>query len=139
MHVMSVKTIATVLVVDPETLALSLPNVVGEIWLSSPGMPAGFWGLPEHTQEVFNAEPYIITEETMIPTVYRPPGCEKMLRTGLLGTMIEGRIIVFGSYWDRLQQDMADPMKSLGAQYEYHHCSDLKHTLFSRVGGIGDM
>jgi acyl-CoA synthetase (AMP-forming)/AMP-acid ligase II len=127
------------MVVDPETLALSLPNVVGELWVSSPGMPVGFWGLPEHTQEVFNADAYIVSEENMIATVYRPPGCEKLLRTGLLGAIIEGRIIVFGTYWDRLQQDIADPMKPLGVEYDYHHCSDLKNTLFSNVGGIGEM
>ncbi|KAG0219815.1 hypothetical protein B0O80DRAFT_489031 [Mortierella sp. GBAus27b] len=130
---------STVMVVDPETLALSLPNVVGELWVSSPGMPVGFWGLPEHTQEVFNADAYIVSEENMIATVYRPPGCEKLLRTGLLGAVIEGRIVVFGTYWDRLQQDIADPMKPLGVEYDYHHCSDLKNTLFSNVGGIGDI
>ncbi|KAG0366978.1 hypothetical protein BGZ54_004599 [Gamsiella multidivaricata] len=130
---------STVFVVDPETLALSLPDVVGEIWVSSPGMPIGFWGLPEHSQEVFNAKCYIITEENMIPTVYRPPGCEKLLRTGLLGAMIEGRVVVFGSYWDRLQQDTADPMKPIGVQYEYHHSSELKKTLFAKVGGIGEI
>lgn len=123
--------------VDPETLALSLPEMVGEIWVSSPGMPVGFWGLPEHTQEIFNAKPYIVTEETMIPTLYRPSGAERMLRTGLLGTIIEGRIVIFGSYWDRLQQDLADPMKAIGSQYEYHHTSDLLETLFNNIGGIG--
>ena len=123
--------------VDPETLALSLPEMVGEIWVSSPGMPVGFWGLPEHTQEIFNAKPYIVTEETMIPTLHRPPGAERMLRTGLLGTIIEGRIIIFGSYWDRLQQDLADPMKPIGSQYEHHHTSDLLETLFNNIGGIG--
>ncbi|KAF9933585.1 hypothetical protein BGZ67_004194 [Mortierella alpina] len=128
---------STALVVDPETLALSLPEMVGEIWVSSPGMPVGFWGLPEHTQEIFNAKPYIVTEETMIPTLYRPPGAERMLRTGLLGTIIEGRIIIFGSYWDRLQQDLADPMKPIGSQYEYHHTSDLLETLLNNIGGIG--
>ncbi|KAF9998216.1 DIP2 disco-interacting protein 2 C, partial [Entomortierella chlamydospora] len=130
---------STVLIVDPETLALSLPDTVGEIWVSSPGMPVSFWDLPEHTQDVFYAKPYIVTEETMIPTVYRPPGCERILRTGLLGATIEGRIVVFGPYWDRLQQDMADPMKPIGVEYEYHHCSDLINTLYSRVGGIGEV
>ncbi|KAF9947186.1 hypothetical protein BGZ72_010800 [Mortierella alpina] len=128
---------STALVVDPETLALSLPEMVGEIWVSSPGMPVGFWGLPEHTQEIFNAKPYIVTEETMIPTLHRPPGAERMLRTGLLGTIIEGRIVIFGSYWDRLQQDLADPMKPIGSQYEHHHTSDLLETLFNNIGGIG--
>ncbi|KAF9110342.1 DIP2 disco-interacting protein 2 C, partial [Mortierella sp. AM989] len=130
---------STTFIVDPETLALSLPDTVGEIWVSSPGMPVSFWDLPEHTQDVFYAKPYIVTEEAMIPAVYRPPGCDRILRTGLLGAMIEGRIVVFGSYWDRLQQDMADPMKPFGVEYEYHHCSDLTNTLFNKVGGIGEI
>lgn len=98
-----------------------------------------FWGLPEHSQEIFQAKPYIVTEETMIPQVYEADGSERMLRTGLLGAVIEGRVVVFGSYWDRLQQDLADPMKTIGFQYEYHHSSDLSQTLFNRVGGISEV
>ncbi|KAG0293330.1 hypothetical protein BGZ96_002985 [Linnemannia gamsii] len=123
----------------PETLALSLPDAVGEIWISYPGQPMAFWGLPEHSQEIFQAKPYIVTEETMIPQVYEADGSERLLRTGLLGTLIEGRLVVFGSYWDRLQQDLADPMKTIGFQYEYHHSSDLSQTLFNRVGGISEV
>ncbi|KAF9107084.1 hypothetical protein BGX29_007446 [Mortierella sp. GBA35] len=130
---------STVLVVDPETLALSLPDAVGEIWVSYPGEPMTFWGLPEHSQEIFQAKPYIVSEETMIPQIYHAEGSDRMLRTGLLGAVIEGRVVVFGSYWDRLQQDLADPMKSIGVQYEYHHSSDLSQTLFNRVGGISEV
>ncbi|KAF9129664.1 hypothetical protein BGW39_003957 [Mortierella sp. 14UC] len=130
---------SSVLVVDPETLALSLPDSVGEIWVSYSGQPMSFWGLPEHSQEIFQAKPYIITEEAMMPQVYQVEGSDRMLRTGLLGAVIEGRIVVFGSYWDRLQQDLADPMKSIGFQYEYHHSSDLCQTLFNRVGGISEV
>ncbi|KAG9067388.1 hypothetical protein KI688_012171 [Linnemannia hyalina] len=130
---------SSVLVVDPETLALSLPDSVGEIWVSYPGQPMTFWGLPEHSQEIFQAKPYIVTEEAMIPQVYAADGSDRLLRTGLLGAVIEGRIVVFGSYWDRLQQDQADPMKTIGFQYEYHHASDLSQTLFNRVGGISEV
>ncbi|KAF8942567.1 hypothetical protein BGZ47_006345 [Haplosporangium gracile] len=130
---------SSVLVVDPETLALSLPDTVGEIWISYPGQPMTFWGLPEHSQEIFQAKPYIVTEEAMMPQIYKADGSDKMLRTGLLGAVIEGRIVVFGSYWDRLQQDLADPMKTIGFQYEYHHSSDLSQTLFNRVGGISEV
>ncbi|KAF9433948.1 hypothetical protein BGZ76_008786 [Entomortierella beljakovae] len=129
----------TAFVVDPETLALSLPDVLGEIWVSSPGMPVSFWGLPEHTQDIFNAKPYIVKEDTMIPSVYRPADCDKLLRTGLLGTIIEGRVVIFGSYWDRLKQDMADPMKPFGVEFEYHHCNDLTNTLMTKVPGIGEL
>ncbi|KAF9141798.1 hypothetical protein BGX30_004092 [Mortierella sp. GBA39] len=123
----------------PETLALSLPGSVGEIWVSYPGQPMTFWGLPEHSQEIFQAKPYIVTEEAMIPQVYAADGSDRLLRSGLLGAVIEGRIVVFGSYWDRLQQDQADPMKTIGFQYEYHHSSDLSQTLFNRVGGISEV
>ncbi|KAF9417580.1 hypothetical protein BGZ94_009925 [Podila epigama] len=131
---------SSVLIVDPETLAISLPDVVGEIWISSPTLPVSFWSLPEHTLEVFNAKPFIITEEDMVPSVYRPPkGHEKLLRTGLLGAMIEGRLVVFGPYSKRLQQDMADPLKPIGAQFEYHHSSDLMSTLHAKVNGVGEL
>ncbi|KAG0327642.1 hypothetical protein BGZ99_007223 [Dissophora globulifera] len=112
---------------------------LGEIWVSSSGMPVGFWGLPEHTLEIFNAKSYIVTEDTMIPTVFSPRGCEQLLRTGLLGTIIEGRVIILGPYLDRLQQDMADPLKPIGTQFESHHCSDLIKTLLNHVGGIGEV
>ena len=133
------KTLASVLIVDPGTLALSLPDAVGEIWINYPGQPMAFWGLPEHSQEIFQAQPYIIPEETMIPKIYHAEGSDRMLRTGLLGALIEGRVVVFGPYWNRLQQDLADPMKSIGVQYEYHHSYDLSQTLFNRVGGISDV
>ncbi|KAG0349618.1 hypothetical protein BG004_000024 [Podila humilis] len=127
-------------IVDPETLALTLPDVVGEIWISSPTLPVCFWGLPEHTQEVFNAKPFVISEEEMVPTVYRSPkGYDKFLRTGMLGTMIEGRLVVFGPYSKRLQQDKADPLKPIGAQFEYHHSSDLASTLHGHVNGVGEL
>ncbi|KAG0029987.1 hypothetical protein BGZ81_003203 [Podila clonocystis] len=129
-----------VLIVDPETLAISLPDVVGEIWISSPTLPVCFWGLPEHTQEVFNAKSFVVSEEEMVPTVFCPPkGYDKLLRTGILGTMIEGRLVVFGPYSKRLQQDMADPLKPPGSQYEYYHTSDLTSTLHAKVNGVGEL
>lgn len=128
------------LIVDPETLAISLPDVVGEIWISSPTLPVCFWGLPEHTQEVFNAKSFVVSEEEMVPTVFCPPkGYDKLLRTGILGTMIEGRLVVFGPYSKRLQQDMADPLKPPGSQYEYYHTSDLTSTLHAKVNGVGEL
>ncbi|KAG0093594.1 hypothetical protein BGZ93_007821, partial [Podila epicladia] len=128
------------LIVDPETLAISLPDAVGEIWISSPTLPVCFWGLPEHTQEVFNAKSFVISEEEMVPTVFHPPkGYDKLLRTGILGTMIEGRLVVFGPYSKRLQQDMADPLKPPGSQYEYYHTSDLTSTLHAKVNGVGEL
>ncbi|KAF9970248.1 hypothetical protein BGZ73_007082, partial [Actinomortierella ambigua] len=102
-------------------------------------MPAGYWNLSEHTKEVFHAEPLLVNEETMAPEVYRPPGCDKMLRTGLLGTLIEGRLVIFGTYNERLKQDAGDPLKPRGLEFEYHHASDLTHTLRSRVRNAGEL
>ncbi|KAG0231817.1 hypothetical protein BGW41_002088 [Actinomortierella wolfii] len=130
---------STILIVDPETTALSLPDEVGEIWFSSTGMPAGYWNLSEHTKEVFHAEPLIVNEETMVPEVYRAPGCDKMLRTGLLGTLIEGRLVIFGTYDERLKQDAGDPMKPRGLEFEFHHSSDIAHTLRTRVRNTGEL
>lgn len=42
-------------IVDPET-RLEVPcGEVGEIWVSSPSVSAGYWGKPELTQEAFGA------------------------------------------------------------------------------------
>ena len=42
-------------IVDPETRREVASGEVGEIWLSSPSVAAGYWGLPELTTEAFSA------------------------------------------------------------------------------------
>ena len=91
---------ATLAVVDPETSLLCTPYVVGEIWVDSPSLSGGFWALPKHTETIFHARPYKFQEGNPTPTVVEP----EFLRTGLLGTIIDGKIYILGLYEDRIRQ-----------------------------------
>lgn len=91
---------ATMCVVDPETGLLATPHSVGEIWVDSPSLSGGFWALPKHTEQIFHARPYKFEPGDPTPTAVEP----EFLRTGLLGTIIEGKIFVLGLYEDRIRQ-----------------------------------
>ncbi|KAF4631801.1 hypothetical protein G7Y89_g6327 [Cudoniella acicularis] len=91
---------ATLAVVDPETGLLASPHSVGEIWVDSPSLSGGFWALPKHTEQIFHARPYKFEAGDPTPMMVEP----EFLRTGLLGTVIEGKIFVLGLYEDRLRQ-----------------------------------
>ncbi|KAI0902547.1 acetyl-CoA synthetase-like protein [Annulohypoxylon nitens] len=91
---------ATLAVVDPETGLLSSPHSIGEIWVDSPSLSGGFWALPKHTEQIFHARPYKFEPGDPTPTPVEP----EFLRTGLLGTVIEGKIFVLGLYEDRIRQ-----------------------------------
>ncbi|RFU35735.1 hypothetical protein B7463_g595, partial [Scytalidium lignicola] len=91
---------ATLAVVDPETGLLASPHSIGEIWVDSPSLSGGFWALPKHTEQIFHARPYKFEPGDPTPMMIEP----EFLRTGLLGTVIEGKIFVLGLYEDRLRQ-----------------------------------
>lgn len=91
---------ATLTIVDPETGLLVSPHSVGEIWVDSPSLSGGFWALPKHTEQIFHARPYKFEPGDPTPTLVEP----EFLRTGLLGTIIEGKIFVLGLYEDRIRQ-----------------------------------
>ncbi|KAH8783245.1 acyl-CoA ligase [Diaporthe sp. PMI_573] len=91
---------ATLSVVDPETGLLASPHSIGEIWVDSPSLSGGFWALPKHTEQIFHARPYKFDPGNPTPTPVEP----EFLRTGLLGTIIEGKVFVLGLYEDRIRQ-----------------------------------
>ncbi|KXJ94815.1 acyl-CoA ligase [Microdochium bolleyi] len=91
---------ATLTVVDPETGLLASPHSVGEIWVDSPSLSGGFWALRKHTEQIFHARPYKFEPGNPTPTPIEP----EFLRTGLLGTVIEGKVFVLGLYEDRIRQ-----------------------------------
>ncbi|KAI0527988.1 acyl-CoA ligase [Xylaria bambusicola] len=91
---------ATLAIVDPETGLLASPQTIGEIWVDSPSLSGGFWALPKHTEQIFHARPYKFEPGEPTPTPVEP----EFLRTGLLGTVIEGKIFVLGLYEDRIRQ-----------------------------------
>ncbi|CCE31656.1 acyl CoA ligase-like protein [Claviceps purpurea 20.1] len=91
---------ATLAVVDPETGLLASPHAIGEIWVDSPSLSGGFWAQPKNTELIFHARPYKFDPGDPTPTPVEP----EFLRTGLLGTVIEGKIFILGLYEDRIRQ-----------------------------------
>lgn len=91
---------ATLSVVDPETGLLASPHTIGEIWVDSPSLSGGFWALPKHTEQIFHARTYKFNPGEPTPMAIEP----EFLRTGLLGTVIEGKVYILGLYEDRLRQ-----------------------------------
>ncbi|KAG9257121.1 acyl CoA ligase-like protein [Emericellopsis atlantica] len=91
---------ATLAVVDPETGLLASAHSVGEIWVDSPSLSGGFWAQPKNTEAIFHARPYKFEPGEPTPTPVEP----EFLRTGLLGTVIQGKIFILGLYEDRIRQ-----------------------------------
>jgi acyl-CoA synthetase (AMP-forming)/AMP-acid ligase II len=69
-------------VVDPVTSRELPRGRVGEIWLRGPSVARGYWGNPEATEQTFGAH----TSE----------GAGPFLRTGDLGTLVDGNLYVTG-------------------------------------------
>lgn len=136
MHVvLSRLDLATLAIVDPETTALCQPNRVGEIWIDSPSIAFGFWELPKHSQSIFHALPLIVPVDTMVPEVYDPVPAG-FLRTGLLGGLIEGRVVIFGLYEDRIQQEIVDLVHPEIVEFDNHYTADLSNTVLDRIVGF---
>lgn len=91
---------ATLALVDPESGILASPHSIGEIWVDSPSLSGGFWALPKQTDQIFHARPFKFEKGDPTPKIVSP----EFLRTGLLGTVIEGRVYIIGLYEDRIRQ-----------------------------------
>lgn len=87
------------IIVDPSTKIACPPDRVGEIWVDSPALSGGFWGLPKHTMSIFRARPSYRDEHDMVYPLDR-----EFLRTGLMGMMVEDQVFVLGIYEDRIRQ-----------------------------------
>ena len=70
-------------IVNPETQQLCAPNEIGEVWVISDSVAAGYWQQPDLTQKIFGA----ILEEI--------PG-KSFLRTGDLGFLDAGDLFITG-------------------------------------------
>ncbi|GAA2695458.1 fatty acyl-AMP ligase [Nonomuraea recticatena] len=94
----------TVRIVDLETGLPSAPGEVGEVWISSPSVAAGYWQRPEATAETFHA---------------RLPGHqERFLRTGDLGMISDGEIVLVGRHKDLIIINGVN-----------HYPQDIEHTV----------
>ena len=71
-----------VIIVDPLTVTRCADGDVGEIWVSSPSVARGYWRRDIETAETFHAR--------------LADGTGPFLRTGDLGTMIDGELFVTG-------------------------------------------
>ncbi len=78
-----------VVIVDPETLREVEYGSVGEIWVHGGSVAAGYWNMPEKTEEIFAAE------------IAGIPG-KTWLRTGDLGAMLDGHLYVTGRIKDTI-------------------------------------
>ena len=77
-----------ILIVDPVSRTPCEEGSVGEIWVSSPSVARGYWGRERETAEAFDAR---------LATGEGP-----FLRTGDLGAMTDGEIVVTGRLKDVL-------------------------------------
>lgn len=126
---------ATMAIVDPETCLLSSPHTIGEIWVDSPSLSGGFWALPKHTEQIFHARPYKFEPGDPTPTPVEP----EFLRTGLLGTIIEGKIFVLGLYEDRIRQkvEWVEPENEI-IEYRYFFVQHIVFTILRTIPKIFD-
>ncbi|GKU16902.1 unnamed protein product [Fusarium langsethiae] len=126
---------ATLSVVDPETGLLASPHSVGEIWVDSPSLSGGFWAQPKNTELIFHARPYKFDPGDPTPQPVEP----EFLRTGLLGTVIEGKIFVLGLYEDRIRQkvEWVEHGHEL-AEYRYFFVQHIVVSIVKNVPKIYD-
>ncbi|CAG8438042.1 6829_t:CDS:10 [Ambispora gerdemannii] len=128
---------ATIAIVDPETTALCLPNTVGEVWVDSPSLSGAFWGLNTYTKSIFHAQPLVVPENTSVPELFE----QEFLRTGLLGCLINGQLVVFGLYEDRIRQlakEQPPENEDLKEVWEFHYTTDLEKTVLTHILGVND-
>ena len=110
-HLVSVGTYTLrtgVTIVAPETHRALPDGVIGEIWLSGPGIPPGYWRHEDATEETFRAH------------LVGDPNTEH-LRTGDLGVLHEGHLYITGRAKDLIihrgvniyPQDVEQTLRSL--------------------------
>ncbi len=84
------------LIVDPDTETVCLPDQVGEIWLKGANIASGYWHNPEITDQVFGATPKA-PAPSFGPQV---SDSARYLRTGDLGFIKDSQLFVCGRIKD---------------------------------------
>ncbi|RKP28107.1 hypothetical protein SYNPS1DRAFT_11713, partial [Syncephalis pseudoplumigaleata] len=126
----------TVCIVDPESKALCPPDVVGEVWVDSPALSGGFWGLKKHTLSIFRARPILHDAER---PGYATALEQEFLRTGLLGCLIEGEVVIFGFYEDQVHQIVDSTMPEgdlMEPGMRIHFSPDITYNIMSKIDGV---
>ncbi len=87
-------------IVNPDTRQPSGPDQVGEIWVRSESVAAGYWQQPALTQAAFGAR--LNTAAVPPDGATGPSGADAWLRTGDLGVLHGGELYVTGRIKDLL-------------------------------------
>lgn len=129
---------ATLAVVNPELSTLVFKGELGEIWIDSPCLSGGFYGLKKESKLIFHAK---CRDANGILE-------QDFLRTGLLGFTFNGKVYILGLYEDRIRQRVSwmdqKHFKSLNKEFvvdsgrRYHYSSHLLATLANEVKEVYD-
>lgn len=129
---------ATLAVVNPELSTLVFKGELGEIWIDSPCLSGGFYGLKKESKLIFHAK-CRDADGTLE---------QDFLRTGLLGFTFNGKVYILGLYEDRIRQRISwidqkhyqNLKKELvvNSGRRYHYSSHLLATLASEVRQVYD-
>lgn len=83
-------------IVDTDGLTVLPEDIVGEIWIKSQSMAAGYWGLPEKSKDDFNAS---LSEDLGEGSIHGG-GESGFLRTGDLGFLHKSELFICGRLKD---------------------------------------
>lgn len=129
---------ATLAVVNPELSILVSKGELGEIWIDSPCLSGGFFGLKKELKTIFHAKCRDANGQLEMD----------FLRTGLLGFTFDGKVYILGLYEDRLRQRISWIDQKLYQKLNrelvidtgsrYHYSSHLLATLASEVRQVYD-
>lgn len=129
---------ATLAVVNPELSTLVFKGELGEIWIDSPCLSGGFYGLKKESKLIFHAKCRDASGTLE----------QDFLRTGLLGFTFNGKVYILGLYEDRIRQRVSwmdqKHFKSLKKDFvvdserRYHYSSHLLATLANEVSQVYD-
>lgn len=129
---------AALAVVNPELSTVVRKGELGEIWVDSPCLSGGFYGLKKESKLIFHAK------------CRNADGLLEMdfLRTGLLGFAWNGKVFILGLYEDRIRQRYSwidqkfKKEQKKPSSYEsgmrYHYSSHLLATLATEVRQVYD-
>lgn len=129
---------ATLAIVNPELSTLVFKGELGEIWIDSPCLSGGFYGLKKESKLIFHAKCRDANGTLE----------QDFLRTGLLGFTFNGKVYILGLYEDRIRQRVSwmdqKHSKSLNKDFvidserRYHYSSHLLATLANEVRQVYD-
>ncbi|OMJ21139.1 hypothetical protein AYI70_g3656 [Smittium culicis] len=127
---------STVAIVNPESRFLCDNNTVGEIWVDSLSICEGFWAMAELSELTYAAQ-FFFKGKNGIESYF-----QQFLRTGLMGALINGRLMVLGYYEDRLKitndtnLDLSQQNTSPLIHYSGKLFSTLRESYSSSIDGV---